>query len=153
MGESSMLWGPCLSEHRREQIPYPLIAMVTRMPQTLLGRCPISIRTRTFETIVLSFSTEQSASDVFDSIKDLTVSRACAFYSFREPVLTVLPQHPSRSFTRSRMCQTLPSPSTTVGRYTLHAKSSAVWAWAHARKLGASRTSTKTIRYVQDDSL
>lgn len=56
------------------QIPYPLIALVTRLPQTLLGRCPITIRTRTFETITLSFKVEQEASDVFDSVKDLTVS-------------------------------------------------------------------------------
>ncbi len=56
------------------QIPYPLIALVTRLPQTLLGKSPITIRTRTFETITLSFKVEQEASDVFDSVKDLTVS-------------------------------------------------------------------------------
>lgn len=59
-----------------EQIPYPLIALVTRLPQTLLGRYPITIRTRTFETIALSFNAEQDSSDVFDSIKDLTVASA-----------------------------------------------------------------------------
>lgn len=58
----------------RMQIPYPLIALVTRMPHTLLGKCPISIRCRTFETITLSFGAEQDATDVFDSVKDLTVS-------------------------------------------------------------------------------
>lgn len=56
------------------QIPYPLIALVTRMPHTLLGKCPITIRSRTFEMVTLAFTAEQDAADVFDSIKDLTVA-------------------------------------------------------------------------------
>ena len=52
----------------------PLDRARTRLPQTLLGKCPITIRTRTFETVTLSFTLDQEASDVFESVKDLTVA-------------------------------------------------------------------------------
>lgn len=56
------------------KIPYPIVSLVTRMPQTLQGLCPVTIRSRTFETITLSFKAEQEAVDVFESVKELTVS-------------------------------------------------------------------------------
>lgn len=60
------------------QVPYPLISLVSRMPMTLYGRCPLTFHTRTFETVFLSFDTEKDAIDVFDSVKELTVaSESC----------------------------------------------------------------------------
>lgn len=55
------------------EVPYPIIALVTRMPQTLQGLCPLAVRCRNFENFVLSFPREQDALDVFESIKELTV--------------------------------------------------------------------------------
>ncbi|KAI0072274.1 phosphatases II [Panus rudis PR-1116 ss-1] len=54
-------------------VPYPLVSLVTRLPQTLSGLYPLTVRTRTFETFTLSFKTLQLAVDVFESIKELTV--------------------------------------------------------------------------------
>lgn len=59
------------------QVPYPLIALVNRMPQTIQGRSPLTFRTRTFETFTLSFKYDKDAVDVFDSVKDLTVASTC----------------------------------------------------------------------------
>ncbi|CAL1705304.1 unnamed protein product [Somion occarium] len=53
--------------------PYPLISLVTRLPQTLSGLYPLTVHTRTFETFTLSFKALQDAVDVFESIKELTV--------------------------------------------------------------------------------
>ncbi|KAK7054644.1 phosphatidylinositol-3-phosphatase ymr1 [Paramarasmius palmivorus] len=55
-------------------IPYPLISLVTRLPQTLLGQCPVTFHTRTFETFSIEFTKESDAIDVFDSVKELTVA-------------------------------------------------------------------------------
>ncbi|KAF8637411.1 hypothetical protein AX17_002906 [Amanita inopinata Kibby_2008] len=55
-------------------VPYPLISQVTRLPQTLQGRCPLTFHTRTFETFSLVFNKDADASDVFESVKELTVS-------------------------------------------------------------------------------
>ncbi|GJE96888.1 myotubularin family protein [Phanerochaete sordida] len=64
-------------------VPYPLIALVTRMPQTIQGRCPLTFRTRTFETFTLSFKHDRDAMDVFDSVKDLTVATSVTqLYAF-----------------------------------------------------------------------
>ncbi|KAJ7444861.1 protein-tyrosine phosphatase-like protein [Mycena latifolia] len=55
-------------------VPYPLISLVTRLPQTLQGQCPLTFHSRTFETFSLAFNKEGDASDVFDSVKELTVA-------------------------------------------------------------------------------
>ncbi|ESK88041.1 protein phosphatase [Moniliophthora roreri MCA 2997] len=55
-------------------IPYPLISLVTRLPQTLHGQCPVTFHTRTFETFSIEFTKESDAIDVFDSVKELTVA-------------------------------------------------------------------------------
>ncbi|KAJ7510118.1 protein-tyrosine phosphatase-like protein [Mycena galericulata] len=55
-------------------VPYPLISLVTRLPQTLQGQCPLTFHSRTFETFSLAFNKEADASDVFDSVKELTVA-------------------------------------------------------------------------------
>ncbi|TFK54732.1 phosphatases II [Heliocybe sulcata] len=60
-------------EEEEMWVPYPLISLVTRLPQTLQGRCPITVRCRTFETFSLVFVQESVAIDVFESVKELTV--------------------------------------------------------------------------------
>lgn len=57
------------------KIPYPLVSLVNRLPQTLQGQSPLNVHCRTFETISLSFEKDSDASDVFDSVKELTVAR------------------------------------------------------------------------------
>lgn len=37
------------------------------------------LRTRTFDTITLLFTSENHAIDVFDTVKELTVASACPF--------------------------------------------------------------------------
>ena len=44
---------------------------------TIYGQCPLTIHTRTFETVILAFSTEKDAIDVFESVKELTVASEC----------------------------------------------------------------------------
>jgi myotubularin-related protein 6/7/8 len=61
------------------QVPYPLISLVTRMPQTLQGFTPVAFRCRTFEAFTLSFAQEQEASDVFESVRELTVASALRY--------------------------------------------------------------------------
>ncbi|KAJ1309556.1 hypothetical protein OPQ81_006329 [Rhizoctonia solani] len=64
-------------------IPYPLISLVTRMPQTLTGSSPISIRCRTFENLTLYFEEPQDALNVFDSIRESTVATSVTrLYAF-----------------------------------------------------------------------
>ncbi|KAI0362640.1 phosphatases II [Trametes cingulata] len=64
-------------------VPYPLISLVSRMPMTLQGHCPLTIHTRTFETVFLSFATERDAIDVFESVKELTVATSVTqLYAF-----------------------------------------------------------------------
>ncbi|KAK2466754.1 hypothetical protein APHAL10511_001012 [Amanita phalloides] len=55
-------------------VPYPLMSLVTRLPQTLEGRCPLTFHTRTFETFSLVFEKDVDAHDVFESVKELTVA-------------------------------------------------------------------------------
>ncbi|KAI9467409.1 phosphatases II [Lactarius psammicola] len=55
-------------------VAYPLINHVNRLPQTLSGQCPISFRCRTFETFSLSFEQDAEATDVFETVKELTVA-------------------------------------------------------------------------------
>ncbi|KAI0647522.1 phosphatases II [Trametes meyenii] len=64
-------------------VPYPLISLVSRMPMTLQGQFPLTIHTRTFETMFLLFVTEKDATDVFESVKELTVATSVAqLYAF-----------------------------------------------------------------------
>ncbi|KAI0086404.1 protein-tyrosine phosphatase-like protein [Irpex rosettiformis] len=64
-------------------VPYPLMSLVTRMPHSLQGKSPITFRTRSFETFTLSFEDESNASDVFDSVRDLTVATSVTqLYAF-----------------------------------------------------------------------
>jgi len=51
-----------------------LISLVTRHPQASTGKSPLTIRTRTFENLLLSFEEDAEAVDVFESIKELTVA-------------------------------------------------------------------------------
>ncbi|KAF8586562.1 phosphatases II [Ramaria rubella] len=64
-------------------VPYPLISLVTRLPQTLQGLTPLAFRCRTFETFTLSFVQDQDATDVFESVKELTVATSVTqLYAF-----------------------------------------------------------------------
>ncbi|KAH9956604.1 protein-tyrosine phosphatase-like protein [Russula dissimulans] len=73
-------------------VAYPLISLVTRLPQTLSGLCPISFRCRTFDSFSLSFERDSEAADVFESVKELTVANSVtqlyAFYYTPSPPLT-----------------------------------------------------------------
>jgi myotubularin-related protein 6/7/8 len=66
---------------RYGQVPYPLMSLVTRLPQTLQGRCPLTFHTRTFETFSLVFDKDVDAHDVFESVKELTVAGMPHFVS------------------------------------------------------------------------
>ncbi|KAL4246036.1 protein-tyrosine phosphatase family protein [Abortiporus biennis] len=73
-------------------VPYPIVSLVTRLPQTLHGLCPLTIRSRTFETITLTFKGEKDAIDVFESIKELTVATSITqlyafFYTPNPPLI------------------------------------------------------------------
>lgn len=89
-------------------IPYPIVALVIRMPQTLQGLNPLAIRCRNFENFTLSFSLEQHALDVFESIKELTVVTSVAqLYAFNYEPSPPLPTNdgwsmysPMEEFTR-----------------------------------------------------
>jgi hypothetical protein len=56
------------------QVPYPLISLVTRLPQTLQGQSPVTFSCRTFETFTIAFRKDSDAFDVFESVKELTVA-------------------------------------------------------------------------------
>lgn len=57
-------------------VPYPSITLLTRLPQTIAGLYPLQIRTRGFESYVLSFERDREggAEDVWQSVKDCAVS-------------------------------------------------------------------------------
>ncbi|OBZ75993.1 Phosphoinositide 3-phosphatase, partial [Grifola frondosa] len=107
-------------------VPYPLISLVSRMPMSLQGSCPLTVHTRTFETISLSFASEKDAIDVFDSVKELTVATTVtqlyAFFYVPNP------------------------PFSAQNGWSLYSpeKSSGGWASAHARSPGGSPISIKT---------
>ncbi|KAG1754381.1 phosphatases II [Suillus lakei] len=61
------------SEREEMWVPYPLISLVLKLPQTLHGQSPLTFHTRMFETFSLSFEKERDAIDVFESVKELTV--------------------------------------------------------------------------------
>ncbi|KAF5389902.1 hypothetical protein D9757_003599 [Collybiopsis confluens] len=72
-------------------VPYPLISQVTRLPQSLQGQCPVTFHCRTFETFSLEFTAESDATDVFESVKELTVATSVSqlyafFYSPSPPL-------------------------------------------------------------------
>ncbi|KAF7311507.1 Protein phosphatase [Mycena kentingensis (nom. inval.)] len=74
-------------------VPYPLISLVTRLPQTLRGETPLAFHTRTFESFSFGFGKEQDASDVFDSVKEATVATSVQqlyafFYTPNPPLPT-----------------------------------------------------------------
>lgn len=59
------------------QIPYPMISLVTKQPQTISGWSPLTFHCRNFRSFTFSFRKDSDAADVFDSVKDLTV--VCTF--------------------------------------------------------------------------
>ncbi|KAF9567532.1 phosphatases II [Agrocybe pediades] len=79
-------------EEKEVWMPYPLISLVNRLPQTLLGKSQINFHTRTFESFSLTFNKESEASDVFETVKELTVATSVnqlyAFFYTPTPPLT-----------------------------------------------------------------
>ncbi|KAF9514462.1 hypothetical protein BS47DRAFT_872004 [Hydnum rufescens UP504] len=73
-------------------VPYPLISTVVRLPLSLYGQSPIAFRTRTFEYFTLVFNKDRDAYDVFESVKELTVTSSVynmyAFYYQPNPPFT-----------------------------------------------------------------
>ncbi|KAJ3564809.1 hypothetical protein NP233_g8047 [Leucocoprinus birnbaumii] len=74
-------------------VPYPLISLVQRLPQALNGQSPLSFSTRTFEAFTLLFLRDSDATDVFESVKELTVAVSVTqlyafFYSPNPPLPT-----------------------------------------------------------------
>lgn len=61
-------------------MPYPLISLVNRLPQTLQGQSILNFHTRTFESFSLTFKRDADASDVFESVKELTVASKWSWY-------------------------------------------------------------------------
>lgn len=117
---------------RLEQIPYPIIALVTRMPQTLQGLNPLAVRCRNFENFTLSFSLEQDALDVFESIKELTVVSTC-WLLFHRLLVSVLIHYAIIklllcNYTRLIMSPVLHFPQTMAGRCIHLLKNSPGWA-------------------------
>jgi hypothetical protein len=113
---------------------------VTRLPQTLQGQFPLSFLCRTFEAFFLSFENDTEASDVFDSVKELTVARESSDEPSHILNLTlgfVQPQysHSMPFFTiRTHHCQLIQA-----GLYILPVRSSVGWALDQDRKHGGSR--------------
>ena len=56
-------------------MPYPLISQVNRLPQSLQGQTQLDFYTRTFESFSLTLAKDTEATDVFESVKELTVAR------------------------------------------------------------------------------
>ncbi|KAF8758863.1 protein-tyrosine phosphatase family Non-receptor class myotubularin subfamily [Rhizoctonia solani] len=110
-------------------IPYSLISLVTRLPQTLTGSSPISVRCRTFENLTFYFANPQHASDVFDSVRESTVATSVTkLYAF---------------------FYTPPAGTLMAGRCSLQEKSLEEWASGLVPKLGDLLKSIKIIRFVQ----
>ncbi|KAF8912061.1 protein phosphatase [Gymnopilus junonius] len=81
------------SEQKEMWMPYPLISLVNRRPQNLQGQSQINFQTRTFESFSLTFQMDSEASDVFESVKELTVATSVTqlyafFYTPNPPLPT-----------------------------------------------------------------
>ncbi|KAF8163566.1 protein phosphatase [Crassisporium funariophilum] len=71
------------AEEKEMWMPYPLISLVNRLPQDLQGQSQLNFHTRTFETFSLTFKKDSDASDVFESVKELTVATSVTqLYAF-----------------------------------------------------------------------
>ncbi|PPQ67458.1 hypothetical protein CVT24_011515 [Panaeolus cyanescens] len=74
-------------------MPYPLISLVNRLPQTLQGLSQLTFHTRTFESFSFTFKKDSDATDVFESVKELTVATSVTqlyafFYNPNPPLPT-----------------------------------------------------------------
>ncbi|KAF5315863.1 hypothetical protein D9611_004946 [Ephemerocybe angulata] len=81
-GEDKELW-----------VPYPLISTVTRLPQNLQGKSPLSFNLRTFENFAFTFDNDSNSSDVFESVRALTATKSIEqlyafFYTPNPPLPT-----------------------------------------------------------------
>jgi hypothetical protein len=130
------------------KVPYPLISLVTRLPQTLHGRCPLIIRTRTFEDVSLTFEGESDSIDVFESVKELTVASTQVFHSQERIHCLLFYQHLWIVYMPFRMYRTLHCPPLMDGIYILCERSSVAWESDHDPRRGDLQISIKTTLYV-----
>ena len=86
MGTKIWCPGGRLPTYKNVQIPYPLISLVTQLPQSLNGYYPLTIHCRDFKTFTLSFENNADSSNVFDSVKGLTVASTFYDYSSSRPL-------------------------------------------------------------------
>lgn len=127
-------------------MPYPLISLVNRLPQDLQGQSQLNFHTRTFETFSLTFKKDYEASDVFESVKGLTVaselygSIALTFLSFGQLMCHI--------YMHSSTPQIRPFLLLMDGRYILPARNMDGWEWDPDPKHGGSQISTRTMQYV-----
>jgi hypothetical protein len=134
---------------RISQVPYPLISLVSRLPQTLHGQCPLAFHTRTFESFSLLFGKEGEAIDVFESVKELTVaSTLSAVIVTRTCNTYVVCQHQLTASMHSSTFLARLSPPRMAGRCIHQGKNLAEWGLALERKRGGSQTSIEIILCV-----
>lgn len=127
-------------------MPYPLISLVNRLPQDLQGQSQLNFHTRTFETFSLTFRKDHEASEVFESVKGLTVaselygSIALTFLSFGQLVCHIYMHSSTPQIPLFLLLMD--------GRYTLPARNMEGWEWDPDPKHGGSQISTRTMQYV-----
>ena len=127
-------------------MPYPLISLVNRLPQDLQGQSQLNFHTRTFETFSLTFRKDHEASDVFESVKGLTVasklygSIALAFLSFGQLMCHIYTHFSTPQIPLFLLLMD--------GRYTPPARNLDGWEWDPDPKHGGSQISTRTTQYV-----
>lgn len=135
-------------------MPYPLISLVTRLPQTLQGQCPVTFSCRTFETFTISFVKDSDAFDVFESVKELTVASASIIVLIHSySSVDHLCQRLLLSYMHFIMPRIRRFLQMTVGHYILPEKNLAGWVLDLGRGPGGSLISTRTIRSVTSNSI
>lgn len=133
-------------------MPYPLISLVTSLPQTLQGQCPVTFSCRTFETFTISFSKDSDASDVFESVKELTVASAPIFVLMRSyPQTHPRCQRLLHSSMRSIILQIRHFLRMMAGHSILLEKNLAGWGLDLGQGPGGLQISIKITRYVSTD--
>ena len=129
-------------------MPYPLISLVQRLPQTLNGRSPLNFNTRTFEAFTLSFLSDSEATDVFESVKELTVTSMLILFPVIMPLNHKLVQAQSRSYTHSFIDRILLCLVMMDGICILPERSLEEWVWGREPRRGGSLILTKITLWV-----
>ena len=140
MGTKIWCPGGRISTYKNVQIPYPLISLVTQLPQSLNGYYPLTIHCRDFKTFTLSFKDYADSSNVFDSVKGLTVAS-----TLRDYCIHVLPslrtfQLPYSSFMHSTTRQARLSKTRMVGLHIPPLMNLPGWVLVLVQRRGDLRT-------------